>query len=89
MDSATVLELVSATFVLAAKLCAPMLLAALVVGFIVSVFQAVTQLNDSTVAFLPKLIAVALALWISWPWLTQEVVSYTVRIFGMLEHLPR
>jgi len=89
MDSSTVLQLVYATFVLTAKISAPLLLTALLVGLLVSLFQAVTQLNDSTLSFLPKLIAVALVLWVSWSWLMQEIIAYTGNIFQMLEHVAR
>lgn len=89
MDSATVLQLVYMTFLLAAKVSAPLLLTALLIGLMVSLFQAVTQLNDSTLGFLPKLIAVALVLWLSWSWIMQEMISYTGNIFQMLERVSR
>lgn len=89
MDSATVLQLVYMTFILAAKISAPMLLTALLIGLLVSLFQAVTQLNDSTLSFLPKVIAVALVLWLAWPWLMQEMMAYTGNVFHMLERVSR
>lgn len=89
MDSGTVMQLMFATFMLAAKVSAPLLLTALIVGLLVSLFQAVTQINDSTLTFLPKVIAVALAFWISWPWLTQEMVSYMSNAFQMMGRMPR
>lgn len=89
MDSATVLQLVYMTFILAAKISAPMLLTALVIGLLVSLFQAVTQLSDSTLGFLPKMVAVLLVMWISWPWVMQEMIAYTANIFQMMERVPK
>jgi len=77
------------TLILAAKVSAPLLLTALLVGLFLSLFQAVTQLNDSTLSFLPKLIAVCLVLWLSWSWLMQEMIAYTETVFGMLERVAR
>ena len=89
MDSGTILQLMFATFMLAAKVSAPLLITALVVGLLVSLFQAVTQINDSTLSFLPKIVTVAFAFWLSWPWLTQEMTSYMAQIFHMMGKMPR
>jgi flagellar biosynthesis protein FliQ len=89
MDAATVLQLVSSMLLLTAKLGAPLLLTALVVGLLVSLFQAVTQINDATLGFLPKVVCVALALWVALPWLLQQAVAFTVSTFEMLERVPR
>ena len=89
MNSGALLDVVGATFLLAAKISAPLLISALVVGFIISVFQAVTQINDATLNFLPKLVAVGLALWLSWSWMTQEMITYTVQIGHLMEQVPR
>ena len=89
MDSATVLQLVSSMLLLAAKLSAPLLLTALIVGLLISLFQAVTQLNDATLGFLPKVVCVALVMWLALPWLLQQAVAYTVSTFELLERVPR
>lgn len=89
MDSGTVLQLMFAMFIIAAKIAAPLLLTGLVIGILISLFQAVTSLNDSTLNFLPKVIAVALALWLTLPWLLQQMVAYTTQIFTMMERVPR
>lgn len=85
MDSATVMQLLFSMLVLTAKVMAPILITALVVGLIVSLFQAVTQINDSTLGFLPKMIAVGVVLWISVPWITTQLVDFTGHIFSMME----
>jgi flagellar biosynthetic protein FliQ len=60
------------------KLCAPLLLAALASGLIIAVLQAVTQISDSTVAFLPKLLATGASAWIAGPFLYRVLADFTV-----------
>ncbi|MGF6635434.1 flagellar biosynthetic protein FliQ [Paraburkholderia sp. MM5496-R1] len=57
-------------------LAAPLLLVALVVGLIVSLFQAATQINESTLSFIPKLLAIALTLVIAGPWMLTTMLDY-------------
>ena len=58
----------------------PMLLFGLVVGLIVSIFQAVTQIQETTLAFVPKILAIVASVAIFFPWMVQLVVSYTSTI---------
>ena len=58
-------------------LSAPLLLVALAVGLLVGVFQAATQINEMTLSFIPKLLAVAVTLAIAGPWMLNVLVSYT------------
>jgi flagellar biosynthetic protein FliQ len=60
---------------------APLLLAALVTGLLVSIFQAATQLNEATLSFLPKLLAVLAMMVIAGPWMIQLLVDYIQRLF--------
>jgi len=60
---------------------APLLLAALVTGLIVSIFQAATQINESTLSFLPKLLAILATLVVAGPWMIQLLVDYMQRLF--------
>jgi flagellar biosynthetic protein FliQ len=66
---------------------APLLLAALVVGLIVSVFQAATQINEMTLSFIPKLVAIFAALLISGPWIITMLTDYMRRLFGSIPTL--
>jgi flagellar biosynthetic protein FliQ len=66
------LEAIKLTILLAA----PMLLAGLVVGLIVSVFQAATQINEMTMTFIPKMLAVAVALLMAFPWMLQVLIDF-------------
>ncbi|MBL8397760.1 MAG: flagellar biosynthesis protein FliQ [Candidatus Accumulibacter sp.] len=62
-------------------LSAPLLLAALVIGLIVSVFQAATQINEQTLSFIPKLVGMLLILLLAGPWMLQLMVDYIRRLF--------
>ncbi|MEQ1814052.1 MAG: flagellar biosynthesis protein FliQ [Candidatus Nitrotoga sp.] len=61
---------------------APMLLIALVIGLVVSIFQAATQINEQTLSFIPKLLGIFVALIISGPWMINTMVGYIQRLFG-------
>lgn len=62
-------------------LAAPLLLAGLVIGLLVGVFQAATQINESTLSFIPKLLGMAATLVIAGPWMLKLIVSYTRELF--------
>jgi len=66
------------------KLCAPLLLAPLVAGLVIAVFQAVTQISDSTVSFLPKLVATGAAGWLAGPFLSRTLGDYMHTIMDSL-----
>lgn len=68
-------------------LSAPMLLAALAVGLIVSIFQAATQINEATLQFVPKLVAIFLVLILLGPWMLQYMVDYIQRLFGSIPQI--
>src|SRR3712207_8591263 len=63
----------------AAKVAAPILLTALLVGFLISLFQAATQIQEPTLSFVPKMIAVAIALLVTGNWVLSELISFTQR----------
>jgi len=63
---------------------APMLGAGLIVGLLVSIFQATTQIQEQTLAFVPKIIAVLLSLVVFGPWILSQLLSFTEYIFGNL-----
>jgi len=62
-------------------LSAPMLLAGLLVGLLVSIFQSVTSINEMTLTFIPKMLAVAVALIFFFPWMMQTLVAFTEQMF--------
>jgi flagellar biosynthesis protein FliQ len=63
---------------------APMLLAAMVVGLLISIFQAATQINEQTMTFIPKIVAVFLTLLIFGPWIMDLLVTFTTSIIGQI-----
>ena len=73
----------------AISLAAPMLVAGLAVGLLVSIFQAATSINEMTLAFIPKMLAEAVALIFFFPWMLQTMVAYTTNLLGNLAYYVR
>lgn len=84
MNQNMVIDLALRALVLAAELSAPLLVTALVVGFAISVFQSITQIQEATLSFVPKAIAVAIALLVCGHWMISEAVSFTHGLFDMI-----
>lgn len=72
-----------------AMLAAPLLVSTLIVGLAVSVFQALTQINEATLTFIPKMIVVALVLVLAGPWMLDVMSSYTVTLFENISVMVR
>jgi flagellar biosynthetic protein FliQ len=87
MTDTDVLHLGMQAMMLTAKLCAPILITALVVGFAISLFQSVTQIQEATLSFVPKAIGVGVALLFSGNWMLHEMVSFTTTLFGQIPQL--
>ncbi|HTE41975.1 MAG TPA: flagellar biosynthesis protein FliQ [Steroidobacteraceae bacterium] len=68
-------------------LSAPLLLAALIVGLLVGVFQAATQINEMTLSFIPKLIGMAVTAVVAGPWMLKLMISYTRELFESIPGL--
>lgn len=66
---------------------APMLLAALVIGLIISIFQAATQLNETSLQFVPKLVVMFIVLLLAGPWMLQYLIDYIQRLFNSIPQL--
>ena len=81
MNPDTVMSLGSRALEITLMLAAPLLLVALVTGLIVGAFQAATQINEQTLSFIPKLIAMVAALVIAGPWMITYYVDYVRRLF--------
>ncbi|MBI2797113.1 MAG: flagellar biosynthesis protein FliQ [Gemmatimonadetes bacterium] len=87
MSDLVVVDLARRALMMAVMLGGPLLLVALVVGLIVSLAQAVTQVQEQTLAFVPKLVAVALVFLVGLPWMVQMAVRYTTEIFRTIPGL--
>ncbi|MEQ1722419.1 MAG: flagellar biosynthesis protein FliQ [Pseudobdellovibrio sp.] len=72
-----------------AMLSAPLLLSTLVIGLIVSIFQALTQINENTLTFVPKMIVVAIILILAGPWMLDTMTSYTTNLFENIATIVR
>ncbi|GAA2516072.1 flagellar biosynthesis protein FliQ [Pilimelia columellifera] len=72
---------------IAAKLCAPILLTALLIGFAVSLFQSVTQIQEATLSFVPKAVGVGIALLVSGNWMLHEMIAFTQQLFDQIPTL--
>ena len=81
MTPETVLTIASESLTLTALLAAPLLLVTLITGVLVGVLQAATQINEMTLSFIPKLLALVLTLLITGPWMLQLLIGYTRTLF--------
>jgi len=81
MNSESVLSLVQQTLWITMLISAPLLLTSLVMGLVVSIFQAATQINEMTLSFIPKLLAVFVVGVITGPWMISTFVDFTRRLF--------
>ena len=87
MTPQTVLTLTQQAVWITALVSAPLLLTALVVGLVVSIFQAATQINEATLSFIPKLLAMFAALILAGPWMLAVLVDYVQRLFTSIPQM--
>jgi len=87
MTPESVMTLAHEAMVVALLLAAPLLLVSLIVGLVVSLFQAATQINESTLSFIPKLIAIALTLVLAGPWMLSTMLDYMRHMFSSIPSL--
>ena len=87
MDTTAVLEIGLDGLLVAAKLAAPILVTALVVGFAVSLLQSITQVQEVTLSFVPKAIGVGIALFVSGHWMISELVTFTTDLYARIPSL--
>jgi len=84
LSQATIITIGQHALFTAMLAAAPMLVIGLVVGLIISIFQATTQINDQTLAFVPKIVAVLLILLIVGPWIMNLLIDYTTSLFNQI-----
>lgn len=82
MTEETVLQIGMNALQTMAFLAAPVLLVAMAVGIVISILQAITQINEQTLTFVPKIIAVILTLIVMGPWMLRVMQEYAISIFG-------
>lgn len=72
-----------------AMLAAPLLISALVIGLMVSVFQAITQINEATLTFIPKIVVVGIVLVLAGPWMVDTLVVFTTELLANIAEYVR
>jgi flagellar biosynthetic protein FliQ len=82
MSEDVVMQIASETLKTMMLIAGPMLIAAMVIGIIVSVLQAITQINEATLTFIPKMIAIIVVLAVMAPWMMEVLQNYSSEIFG-------
>ena len=87
MNDTTILDIAMQTMLVALKLAAPVLATSLVIGFAVSLFQAMTQIQEFTLAFVPKVIGVGIALIVTGNWMLHTLMDFTVDLFERVPSL--
>lgn len=87
MSEAYVLTLAQDAIFIALMLAGPVLLASLLIGSLISIVQAATQINEVTLTFVPKMVGIILILIILGSWMLQKIVAFTAAIFNNLPNL--
>lgn len=87
MTSETVMSMTYLAMKVALIMAGPLLMITLAVGLIISIFQAATQINEMTLSFIPKLLAVGAALVLLGPWLISTMVDYMTLLFSQIPDL--
>ena len=85
MTDSNILDIAMQTMLVTMKLSAPILVTALVIGFAISLFQAMTQIQEFTLAFVPKVMGIGVALILSGNWMLHTLIDFTVDLF---ERIP-
>lgn len=81
MTTDNVVDIARATLWLIIKVSAPMLLVSLIVGLIISIFQTITSINEQTLTFLPKLLAIFAVLILAGSWIMNNLVNFTTELY--------
>jgi flagellar biosynthesis protein FliQ len=87
MTDTAVIEIALKMMIVVAKVTAPILIASLAVGLSISLFQSVTQIQEVTLTFVPKLAVVALVILIAGHWMLNEIVNFTQELFASIPRL--
>lgn len=87
MSEALIVDLARKALTMTLMLSAPMLLVALVIGLAVGIMQSVTQIQEQTLTYVPKLVGISVVFLLALPWMMQLTVKYTVELFRSLPTL--
>ncbi len=81
MNADAVIDLSQQALYVIIMLAAPMLVSALLIGLLIGMFQAATQINEMTLSFIPKLLVLAISIMIAGPWMLDLILGYTQRLY--------
>jgi flagellar biosynthetic protein FliQ len=87
MDQDTVVNLATQAMTLALKIAGPILLAGLVIGLVVSIFQAVTSIQEQSLSFIPKIVGVAALIVLLGPWMLDQLIAYAQNLYMSIPQL--
>jgi flagellar biosynthetic protein FliQ len=87
MNQDTVINLATQAMTLALEVAGPLLLVGLVIGLLVSLFQAVTQIQEMSLSFIPKIVGVAVLIVILGPWMLSHVISYAQNLYSSIPQM--
>jgi flagellar biosynthetic protein FliQ len=79
-----IISLAVQTLKLALMLALPALLVGMIIGLMISIFQATTQINEMTLSFVPKILAIAIVLIFTLPWMMNEMIDFTTHVFKLI-----
>ena len=87
MNQDTVVSLATQAMTLALEIGGPILLAGLIIGLLVSIFQAVTSIQEQSLSFIPKVVGVAVLIVVLGPWMLDQLVSYAQNLYTSIPSL--
>lgn len=82
MNDQTVIDIGTRAVWVAIQVSAPVLISALFIGILVSIFQAATQINEQTLSFVPKVLMITVAMVVCGPWILQVMLGFTIDLFN-------
>ena len=87
MDASATLNLLRDTLTVLMALALPLLLVGLAVGLVISVFQAATQIQEASLVFVPKLVAVGITFWVAAPWMGEKILTFFREVLVQAAHV--
>jgi flagellar biosynthetic protein FliQ len=87
MNQDTVVSLATQAMTLSLEIAGPILLAGLIIGLLVSIFQAVTSIQEQSLSFIPKIVGVAVLIVVLGPWMLDQLVSYAQQLYSSIPSL--
>ncbi|MFW5960478.1 MAG: flagellar biosynthesis protein FliQ [Chitinivibrionales bacterium] len=87
MEAALIIEIGRKAIITVLLVAGPMLLAGLFIGLAVGIFQAVTQIHEMTLTFIPKIVVIIGTLFLMMPWIIRQLIDFTLRIFGYISQV--